>query len=542
MKNARNLLCILVALMLVAGIVAGCAPATPTPTPTTAATPTPDVIDPNHPTYVTKDKVTMSIFMLWFSNFAKTYADTAGAAKMEELTNVHIDYTCVAYQEFFEKHQLLISSGQLTDMVNNGDDVYPGGYTKGVADGVFIDMTDYVAKYMPHYKALLASDPQVRKDATADDGTFPAIFMLRSNLMTLAPEPAWAGLMVRKDWLDDLGLAVPATIADWENVLTQFKEKKGADAPLLIGKQADLSDDSFLTAYGVLSEFYNAAGTVKYGPIEPGYKQWVQLFHDWYAKGLINPNFISSQLDHVQGDFTYLGTGRSGACTGIWGFSADAIKNMGIAQDAKFFMQGVQNPVLNAGDKPQAVHSGATIVNQGITVAKSCKTPEVAARWLDFQYTEQAMLINCYGIEGEDYTLGADGKPAFTDKIMKNAEHPNPGDMIGLVSRGDGAGIVDWFRQTLTASPTQLEAKATWQKDATDLMLPAKMTFSADEATQFAAKYTDIQTYVKEMTVKFILGEEPMANYDAFVQAVKDMGIQSCIDMKQTALGRYDAR
>ena len=44
----------------------------------------------------------------------------------------------------------------------------------------------------------------------------------------------FSGPILRKDWLDELGLEVPETIDEWENVLAQFKEKKGATAPLTI--------------------------------------------------------------------------------------------------------------------------------------------------------------------------------------------------------------------------------------------------------------------------------------------------------------------
>ena len=41
-----------------------------------------------------------------------------------------------------------------------------------------------------------------------------------------------SGPIIRADWLEELGLEVPQTIDDWTNVLTAFKEQKGAQAPL----------------------------------------------------------------------------------------------------------------------------------------------------------------------------------------------------------------------------------------------------------------------------------------------------------------------
>ena len=44
--------------------------------------------------------------------------------------------------------------------------------------------------------------------------------------------------MIRKDWLDDLGLEVPETIDEWYTALKAFKEEKGATAPLTLNTYA----------------------------------------------------------------------------------------------------------------------------------------------------------------------------------------------------------------------------------------------------------------------------------------------------------------
>jgi putative aldouronate transport system substrate-binding protein len=49
----------------------------------------------------------------------------------------------------------------------------------------------------------------------------------------------------------------------------------------------------------------------------------------------------------------------------------------------------------------------------------------------------------------------------------------------------------------------------------------------------------DIGTYVDEMTVKFIIGQEPLANYDAYVQQVKSMNVDRALELQQAAVERY---
>ena len=81
------------------------------------------------------------------------------------------------------------------------------------------------------------------------------------------------------------------------------------------------------------------------------------------------------------------------------------------------YLQPIVAPLLNSGDTP--IQSASRIIAKDpIYITTACKNPELAAKWLDFQYSEQGQLLNWYGIEGETYTLDADGKPQFTDMVL----------------------------------------------------------------------------------------------------------------------------
>ena len=61
---------------------------------------------------------------------------------------------------------------------------------------------------------------------------------------------------------------------------------------------------------------------------------------------------------------------------------------------------------------------------------------------------------------------------------------------------------------------------------------------SSDDVTL----YTDIETLTHENTVKFITGEQSLDDYDAFVEQLHTYNIDRCIELKQAALDRYNAR
>ena len=56
------------------------------------------------------------------------------------------------------------------------------------------------------------------------------------------------------------------------------------------------------------------------------------------------------------------------------------------------------------------------------------------------------------------------------------------------------------------------------------------------------SKYrNDINTYVSEMFMKFILGTEPLSNYDAFVTKLKGLGIDQYKAVKQAQFTRFNS-
>ncbi|MFR8337370.1 MAG: hypothetical protein ACLVAW_12230 [Eisenbergiella massiliensis] len=105
---------------------------------------------------------------------------------------------------------------------------YPGGPEKAIKDGVIIPLNDIFDQYCPNIKKYLAENPEVDKMIKTDDGNYFAFPFIRGEDKLCYT----VGGFIRQDWLDELGLEVPTTVDEWHEVLTAFKEKKGAEAPL----------------------------------------------------------------------------------------------------------------------------------------------------------------------------------------------------------------------------------------------------------------------------------------------------------------------
>ena len=72
------------------------------------------------------------------------------------------------------------------------------------------------------------------------------------------------------------------------------------------------------------------------------------------------------------------------------------------------------------------------------------------------------------------------------------------------------------------------------------LYLP-NISLNADETETKTRVMSDIDTYVDEMVLKFIVGTEPLDNWDTFVSTVEGMGLQEALDAMQSAYDRYMA-
>ena len=72
-------------------------------------------------------------------------------------------------------------------------------------------------------------------------------------------------------------------------------------------------------------------------------------------------------------------------------------------------------------------------------------------------------------------------------------------------------------------------------------MIPNKVTLAAED-TEFNSIQSDIDTFLDEMTVKYITGEYNFDNYDTdFVEALKGMNAERMVELYQDAYDDYKA-
>lgn len=471
-----------------------------------------------------------------------TYNDIEAVQAWEKATNVHIEWQIPPSGQEQENFNLMVASGDYPDLIFDVAQYYVGGLDKAISDDVIIPLNGYMDNYLKDYNALISQSDNVYKDCKTDEGNFPAVFFINTP-----DQGPWYGMVIRQDWLDECGLAAPVTYDDWHTVLKAFKEKYNCKAPLALNFRGGDVFSVFAGGYGVSvlgasgNGFINVNGTVKYSPIEEGYKEYITMLHDWYAEGLLDPDYYSNT------NFTYVptddlwATGNAGAWPDIYSL-IDMRPYMGADDNNKDMnVVPVPAPVKEAGGKVNLYQYNFTRGTGAAAISTACKNPDIAAAYLNLGSQQKYAWLAYYGTEGDTYTL-VDGKPVFTDKILHNPDGLSANDaMTKFMFRS--AGMYIWDRELQTAGPKALSAiNEIWPSNQGDIYMMPNITMTSDEANRYSVLMGDINTYVDENTTKFILGTRDLSEWDDYVNTIRGMSIDEAIGYQQAALDRFNNR
>lgn len=488
---------------------------------------------------IVDEPTTLSYFVADDSNAAimtTDWNDNEFYQEMERRTGVHLEFEMVSSADYQTNFNLMIASGNLADMIYVGASYYAEGVDAAIDDGYFLDLTDLVDEYMPNYERIRTSDVQYELLSTTDSGRLGAVYELRQS-----KQGPWLGLWIRQDWLDDLGLEIPVTFDDYHEVLTAFKNEKGATAPLILNFSG--SDGEFGTMSGGLNVLnswqLDETGKVNFGPYMDAWKEYVTIMHQWYTEGLIDPDFMAT--DERTADMAKVVTGASGLFAAL--YTMPSVYEAA-SEDPNMDLAPVNPPVMNEGDEGH-IRLRDSYTSGNTAISADSENWEVALRWLDYLYTDEGALLANYGVEGDTFEFNEDGEPEFTDKILANE---NGWTMTQTVASYlcPSAGIANWsdWTRELAGVPEKDQAcYDVWSEFSDDWRLPSSVTLTQEESTERAALYADISTIVKEQTAQFISGALDIeSNWDAYISALEASGMERAIEITQAAYDRYLAR
>ncbi len=455
---------------------------------------------------------------------------------LEEITNVHIDWIVPANGSEETAYQLLFTSDEMPDIVMQSRSpmlVYRNGQDAAIDDGYFVDLNNYL-DCMPNYLAFLETQPEYKTMVVTDSGKREAMYQ-----SFYRPCETECGIVLRKDLLDKAGLDIPVTYDDWHAVLTAFKEM-GVYAPLYLMNNGATTYNEWSAGFGVAQGFYAENGTVKFGAIEEGWKEYLTLMRDWYAEGLLDPDFMARTGTRTDKDTELLYSDNIGVWYD-WTTRCDANYVQRGAQNPEFLALGVLPPKKNADDVTH-LRCNDVRTSARYSISATSKHPDIAVRWLDLFYNWDIAQDANYGMDdGRSFNYGADGKRYLNSEFRyNNPEGVSSSAFFAKYGFKDPPLRIQDFQQDIFL-PLQRQSMENWTAESAkdDWDMPSNLTMSAEESNTYNMVMADVTTFVNENAVQFITGAKSFDEWDAYVETIRGMGIDEVTAIQQSALNRY---
>lgn len=456
-------------------------------------------------------------------------------------TGVNLTFTVVNPDTESEKFNLMVASDDLTDIISNATTLYTNGGEAAVNDEILIDHLPYLTEELtPQICKLMEAYPDAVPDALTDSGWLagmPQLSMQTESTQTFGP-------LIRKDWLDDLGLDIPETYDQLHDVLKAFQEEKGADAAMALNYAATGINNGLVQGYGInglvadaaMSEpYYQVDDTVMYGPIQPEFKEYLTMVHDWYQEGLIWQDFMSySDFQNPPTDIIL--ADRCGMFYGEVTYIA-TLKNA--SNDPNFELVALPDFVRNPGDTIPFKEERSYTASTPWSISTQCDCPELLMQWCNYMYTDEGALLCNYGIEGESFTFNENNVPVFTDLVLNNPDGMSTTVALFMYCMDRGPFYRDETREQSGYTPAQKEASGIWTSNLTVGRGIGTTMLNSDESDQVNEFYGDIKTYIEEAVLEFVIGNRDLSEFDAYVSHIKDMGIDDVTACYQDAYERY---
>ncbi|GAB7051183.1 ABC transporter substrate-binding protein [Catenuloplanes indicus] len=455
--------------------------------------------------------------------------------ELTKRTNITITPSVVPASDYNQKRGLVVSAGDAPFIIPK---VYPPQEQPFVASGAILPVSDYL-DLMPHFKDKIAKwklEPQIDNLRLAD-GKFYVLPGLHENV--------WQDytLAVRTDVLQELGLQPPKT---WDQLYTTLKAMKArypdsypfSDRFAVPDPGGNLLNMLAL-AYGTQAGWGYNTGTwdgqkyVLTGAM-PQYRDMLTYLHKLVAEGLLDPESFTQTDDQAKqkvaaGKALVISTNAQNLINDY----RPLLKN-GATMAKIPFLSGPTGEVKNWIRRESGIMISAK--------ARESKNFVALMQFVDWLfYSDAGQEFAKWGVEGVTFTRDASGKRVLTknvDFVGLNKGAPKHLQKDFGFSGGNFAygGSTELLRSTFSAEEQAFQATM----DAkTSIPVPPPAPLTDSEREQATLWETPLKDYVTQQTLRFILGQRDLAEWDAYVAELNAKNGQAYIDLVNKARTRY---
>ncbi|UKS29998.1 extracellular solute-binding protein [Paenibacillus sp. HWE-109] len=432
-------------------------------------------------------------------------ADNEAVKMIEEYTGTKLDITWVPNSAYNDKINATIAAGELPQIM-----MIASNKSQSIVNAVKSGMFWEVGPYLKEYPNLSKLNPLVLNNIAVDGKTY-GIFRSRPV--------AREGIILRKDWLESVGLSEPKTIDDFYGVIKAFSTKD----PDKNGKNDTFGmyEGRGMNGFQTILGWYGGPNLygVQDDKIVPDFmsKEYVdalKFYKRLYDEKLINQDFavvpgtkrqeainqgnaglIISTLDDVNAGFNDLAKANPKAELDV----ASRIKGP----------KGERLMLFNGG------YVGTYMFPK--TSVKTEKDLKNILGFLDKLADAKMQNLFEWGVEGKHYKV-ENGKPARTDgkayETDINAIYQLRFDDGALVTAGEDASIVKKYKQMF--------------KDNAAIAVPNPA--ESFQSATLAEKGSELTKIIQDARIKFIMGNIDEAGWNLALEQWRKGGGDKIIE------------
>ncbi|GIH05948.1 sugar ABC transporter substrate-binding protein [Rhizocola hellebori] len=460
--------------------------------------------------------------------------------ELTKRTNITIDPVVIPGSDYNQKRGVLIGAGDAPFIIPK---TYHPDENAFIASGAILPVSDYI-DLMPNFKDKVARnklEPELNQFRAAD-GKF--------YLLPGLHEKPWQDytLAMRTDILQQLNLQMPKT---WDEVYTTLKAMKTAypDSYPLSDRFSKPTPGGNLI--NLVSIAYGTRGGWGYQPMTydastkkfvvtgamPQYKQMLEFLAKLVKEGLLDPESFTQADDAAR---QKLANGKSfaistNAQTLVNEYRPDLAKTIPAAKMSKILL-----PIGPTGEV-----NPASRLESGIMISKKARDSKNFVAMMQFidwlWYSDAGQEFAKWGVEGVTYQKDSSGKFKLTPDV--NVVGLNPagtkhmqkdfGFYNGVFVYGGKPEIVQAF---FSAEEQEFQKVMNARKPvAVDPPYP----LTDEEREQVTLWETPLKDFVFAQSLRFILGQRPMTEWDAYLTELKGKNTQQFVDLVNKAADRY---
>ncbi|MGF7400582.1 extracellular solute-binding protein [Thermoanaerobacterium thermosaccharolyticum] len=506
----KKIVSILLALLLILSVTAGCGTSkTNSSTANTSKT--------NNSTNSQKPFTITMMVSSYFPDPAPS--DSPVLKEMEKYTNTNVEINFVPNSSYNDKVNTILASGDLPMALL----VYQ--ITPSIVNAAKAGAFWEIGPYLKDYPNLSKANPTVLWN-TSIDGKIFSIYRGR--------DLGRNGIIIRKDWLDNLGLQEPKTVDDFYNVLRAFtyndpdKDGKNDTYGMIVTKYSG-PFDIIQTWFGAP----NGWGDDGSGKLVPAfftdaYMKGLQFLRKIAKEGLINPDFAS--VDPGKWDDFYVNDKA--------GVKVDVLDDASRLQ-TKFdtagkkanwdVLQSVEGPDGEMRTLATSGYNGVFLISK-----KSVKTEADLKKVLAFfdKLGDKKMQdLLGYGIEGRHYNLkdgGIDPIPNLPAAVDR--EYHDLNQLLTFIPPENAT--------PRYGTPIYKKQTETIQKNA-DIAVSNPAAPFISQSPTYAQVGTQLDNIINDARVKFISGQIDEKGFQAAVDLWRRTGGDKVIQEVNELYNKY---